>query len=211
MTMLRTHLYVDGFNLYHRIVRDTPYKWLNVQRLAELIVQNADIQWIGYYTARAKNRSGDPFMAARQEVYFRALRTLPNLEIYEGSFQSHPTRMPLAHPPSAGPKFAEVIRTEEKGSDVNLASHLLIHAFKGEFQQAIVISNDSDLATPIEYTVKELGLPVIVLCPPDRRSKRLRQVATSQLPIRQGPLSASQFPRQLLAENGRTITKPTRW
>ena len=34
----------------------------------------------------------------------------------------------------------EVIRTEEKGSDVNLATHLLTDAFDGDFDVALVVS-----------------------------------------------------------------------
>ena len=45
-----------------------------------------------------------------------------NLYYGLGHYLSHPVRMPLAHPPSTGPHTVEVIRTEEKGSDVNLAS-----------------------------------------------------------------------------------------
>ena len=101
--MRKTILYVDGFNLYHRLVRNTPYKWLNVKHLAELVVKDADIQAIHYFTARAKPRPNDAFIAARQETYFRALRTLPNLMIHFGSFQTHPTWMRLANPQPGGP------------------------------------------------------------------------------------------------------------
>ena len=33
---------------------------------------------------------------------------------------------PIEKPPKNGPRFAEVMKTEEKGSDVNLASYLLL-------------------------------------------------------------------------------------
>ncbi|HMM41495.1 MAG TPA: NYN domain-containing protein [Thermomicrobiales bacterium] len=207
----QTTLYVDGFNLYYRLVRRTPYKWLNVKRLAELIVKDADVQAIHYFTARATARPSDPYVPARQEVYFRALRTLPNLTIHEGKFTTHPTFMPLAHPGPGDPDTVEVLRTEEKGSDVNLATRLLIDAFEKRFEQAVVLSNDSDLASPIQYVVSTLNLPVIVLAPEKQPSKELRRVATLQMPVRKGPLRASQFPRQLTASNGRLITKPHRW
>ena len=38
---------------------------------------------------------------------------------------------------------------EEKGSDVNLSAHLLNDVWKGLFDAAAVISNDTDLVTPI--------------------------------------------------------------
>ena len=67
----------------------------------------------------------DPSKHQRQDVYFRALRRyLPEVEVYFGHFLSHKVRVPLAQP-AVGQRTAEVIRTEEKGSDVNLAVHLL--------------------------------------------------------------------------------------
>ena len=47
------------------------------------------------------------------------------------------------------PRYVRIRDTEEKGSDVNLATRLLVGGFTGDYQQAVVISNDSDLATPI--------------------------------------------------------------
>ena len=53
--------------------------------------------------------------------------------------------MKLANPNSSQ-EFVEVIRTEEKGSDVNLAVHLLNDSWIDKFDCAVVVSNDSDLA-----------------------------------------------------------------
>jgi hypothetical protein len=46
--------------------------------------------------------------------------------------------------------LVSVLNTEEKGSDVNVASHLLIDALTNAVDAAIVISNDSDLRFPIQ-------------------------------------------------------------
>jgi uncharacterized LabA/DUF88 family protein len=209
---MRTYVYVDGFNLYYRLVKGTPYKWLNIRQLVETIVKGADVQQVRYFTARAESRKSDNYVAARQEVYFRALRTLPNFIIHdEGSFQTHPRMMPLANPPAVGPKFANVLRTEEKGSDVNLAAYLLLDGFRNDYEQAVVISNDSDLATPVRMVRDDLNLSVVVLCPEKGASKELRKSASAQRPIRQGVLRVCQFPTQIIASNGRTITKPTSW
>ena len=45
--------------------------------------------------------------------------------------------------------FATVRKREEKGSDVNVAAHLLSDVLQGKVDAAIVVSNDSDLALPI--------------------------------------------------------------
>ena len=46
--------------------------------------------------------------------------------------------------------MASVARREEKGSDVNVATHLLVDVFGGAVDAAVVISNDSDLKLPID-------------------------------------------------------------
>ena len=42
-------------------------------------------------------------------------------------------------PPGQAQQFAKVIKTEEKGSDVNLATHLLHDAHMGRFDVAVVV------------------------------------------------------------------------
>ena len=81
--------------------------------------------------------------------------------------------MPLADPPDRGRRTVEVIRTEEKGSDVNLATHLLLDGFGARCDAPVAISNDSDLAEPIRVAESELGMTVGVVNPhPARRRSR---------------------------------------
>ena len=54
--------------------------------------------------------------------------------------------------------MASILHIEEKGSDVNVASHLLLDTLGGHIEAAIVISNDSDLGLPIRET--RLRVPV---------------------------------------------------
>lgn len=118
-----------------------------------------------YFTARVAARPNNPQVPARQDAYLRALATLPLVTVHEGSFLTKPVRMPLAHPPQGGPVTVEVIKTEEKGSDVNLAAYLLLDGFRGDYDTAVVISNDSDLAEPIRMVQSELGLRAGIYSP----------------------------------------------
>jgi hypothetical protein len=127
----RTYVYIDGFNLYYGAVKGTSFKWLNVRRLCELLLPDSRIDKVKYFTARVSARKDDPDKPTRQQMYLRALRTLPDLEIIYGSFLSHDVQMPLADPVPGGPRFAKVIKTEEKGSDVNIAAQLINDAFRG--------------------------------------------------------------------------------
>ncbi len=71
-------------------------------------------------------RLEDPQKPVRQQTYIRALETIPNLTVHCGHRLESVKRMPLAIPPASGPRTVEVIGTEEKGSDVNLATYLLL-------------------------------------------------------------------------------------
>ena len=116
---MRTFVYVDGFNLYYGALKGTPFKWLDPVSLFEKVLQpRHDILKVKYFTARVSGTPTDPSMPQRQDVYLRALRHFrPEVEVYFGHFLSHTVRAPLAQP-AGRQRTAEVIRTEEKGSDV---------------------------------------------------------------------------------------------
>jgi hypothetical protein len=119
--------------------------------------------------------------------------------------------MPLASPPASGSKTVKVIKTEEKGSDVNLATYLLVDAMRADSDAAAVVSNDSDLCEPIWIVQQEFSVPVGLLNPHKQASQALLKLKPAFVrPIRSGPLSASQFPPQMSDSTGK-FTKPTVW
>src|SRR3954463_10950682 len=160
MSGLRTYVYVDGFNLYYGAVRRSPLKWLDIRAMCERLLPNNEITAIRYFTALVKGTADDPSKPQRQQAFIRALETLDGLSVHYGSFLTNKTFMPRAHRLPAQKRNVEVIKTEEKGSDVNLASMLLADRFRGNYGVAVVVSNDSDLMLPIDIVVRELGLPV---------------------------------------------------
>lgn len=206
---MKTYVSVDGFNLYYRAVKRTPHKWLNIDLLCSFLLPRANIARINYYTARVAARPHDPDQPTRQNIYLRALATLPHLSIVEGTFLSKPATLPLASDPT---KFATVLRTEEKGSDVNLASRLINDGHLGRYEQAVVITNDSDLAEPIRIVRDELKLPVGILFPSKYLNPQLKNAVTPNFTkaIRSGVLAASQFPVQLTDNTG-VFHKPPTW
>jgi hypothetical protein len=207
---MKTNIYVDGFNLYYGCLKNTPYKWLNLAQLCQkLLPQNSILNEIKYFTALINSSPIDPQKPFRQQIYLRALQTIPNLTIYEGRFLTHTVRMPLANP-TPTQKTVEVIKTEEKGSDVNLASQLLIDGMRGKYDMAVIISNDSDLLMPIEFITGDLKLPVGILNPQKNPSRVLLQKVTWIKPIRSGVLASSQFPPTLTDQHG-TFYKPKSW
>ncbi len=167
---------------------------------------------IKYYTALIKPRPNDPGAPIRQQVYLRALRTLPNLSIYLGHFLSHTVKMPLASSirPGATLQYVDVLKTEEKGSDVNLATHLLHDAHKGNFTLAVVVSNDSDLVEPIRIVRSELSKRVGLFNPRKYPSVELSNNVDFVKNIRKGALKICQFPSNLKDSQGE-FHKPPEW
>lgn len=209
--MALTNIYVDGFNLYYGCVKDTPFRWLDVGQLCmRLVPREHQVQRIRYFTARVSARPQDPSAPRRQQVYLRALATIPNLTIFYGHFLTSEVQMPLARPSPGGPTSVRVLKTEEKGSDVNLASHLLLDTFRRDCEAAFIISNDSDLLEPIRIARREFGVAVGLGCPHKQPSQVLKQEVDFMRTIRRGALRASQFPSTLVDARG-TFTKPAAW
>lgn len=258
---IRTHVYIDGFNLYYGALKQSPYKWLDVVKLAQQIIDPSDtVDRVKYFTARVSG-SADPGAPGRQQKYLSALNSLPEVEVIFGNFMAKTIWRPLANLPVAGATIhsptpvnlpqgnhsvsggslknaavipsgiygnkrprsrnraihpmnnsmvVEVHTMEEKGSDVNLAAHLLNDAWKGEFEAALVITNDTDLCVPIRMVATERNIPVYVACPQLNAalSPKLAAVATYERHIRSGMLAASQLPDQIQPLG---LSKPIEW
>jgi len=214
---VKTILYIDGFNLFYSAVKGTPLRWLNPVDLIGRVFARNQIIATKYFTAKVRALPSNPDQPIRQMIFWRALQTLPNLEIIEGDFRTRKIMAAVVSPP---PSYIEVFKTEEKGSDVNLATHMLVDGFRNRYECAIVISGDSDLVTPIRMVRDNLVKPVGVLnpqrlsgpnCRPERKSAGLQQAATFyKKGITWAQLQGAQFPSPMTDANG-TFHKPPTW
>lgn len=220
---MKVNIYIDGFNLYYRALRGRPsgFKWLDLSKLTGALVKGREINRIRYFTAKVSNTDADPTQNTRQQIYLRALETIPNLSITYGTFKERDKHRPLVSPVPGQARFVHIRDREEKGSDVNLASYLLVDGFQGEYDFAVVISNDTDLVEPIRLVRAKLELDVWVVnpSPPPKKGLRdlnpmhqeLQDVASERRRIFEATLRNSQFPNPLIDAEGRTITKPNSW
>ena len=83
ISYLSTCVYIDGFNLYNGAVKRTQYKWLDISQVCQKLLVGQSIELIRYFTARVIGFAHDPQAPARQDVYLRALRTLPSVVIHD--------------------------------------------------------------------------------------------------------------------------------
>ena len=260
--MLRTYVYVDGFNLYYGAVKRTEFKWLDPVKLAyQVLPSDHTVERLRYFTARITG-ARDPDAPSRQREYLKALATLPQVKIHFGTFLARSVWRPLLnlpiadrriesapsvtlpageHPvifpetedqilpvggysnrqprgykcrkinglPISNAVIAESHTMEEKGTDVNLAVHLLNDAWMERFDVAAVVSNDTDLIEPIRMVAEERGKEVIAVCPrPSLSAHRLSRVASRVRHIRKKMLQVSQFPDRI---PGTSIMRPEGW
>ena len=92
-------------------------------------------------------------------------------------------------------------------------SHLLVDCFDGDFDEAVVISNDSDFALPIEMVSTKFGKVILIINPHPKRklSGDLIKVSSSYMrTINKKVLAACQFPATLTDSRG-TFKKPATW
>jgi uncharacterized LabA/DUF88 family protein len=209
---MRTRVYVDGYNLFYACLKGSPYKWLNVHELASNLLPKNRIDKLRYFTAQVSARPHDPNQPQRQQTYLRALATVPQIETHHGHFLTHEISMPDAAAWHTGRyRPVRVMKTEEKGSDVNLATHLLIDAFDNTFDVAVIISNDSDLKEPISLVRRRFGKRIVLLGPKTTRiSGALRPLADYIRQFGPNALARAQFPPQMQDAVG-IFNKPANW
>lgn len=215
---MRTFIYIDGFNLYFRLLKAQPaLKWLNLKALSAAVLSPRNqVVRVCYYTAHVSGRL-DPDAPRRQKCYLDALQTVPEIAIHYGNFLITDKWAGLIHPPKTKPAMqftppyphvAKVWKTEEKGSDVNLGCHLVRDAFQGKYDVAAVLSNDTDLVEPIRIVTQELRLPVGLIAPVAKPAADLKAVVSFVRHIRQSDLRQAQFPNPIPET---AIAKPVTW
>ncbi len=211
----RTRVYIDGFNLYYAAYDRAGlgrWKWLNLWRLCEQALPRNRLEAVRYFSARVSATPSDPGKPVRQDAYLRALETIPGLTIHWGQFVINEKHLKLVNPPKRGDKRAHVYVAEEKGSDVNLASYLLLDAFKDAYDVAVIVSNDSDLREPVRIVREELGKTVGVLkVEGEKRICVFRREVDFIRPLREGHFRNSQLPDPVMDASGRPIAKPPEW
>ena len=206
----RTTVYIDGFNLFYGQLKGTAWKWLNPEKLfQQLLGRENRVSTIKLFTARVYETANNPDVATRQDAYFRALDLFcPTVEFHFGHFLRHKVWMENANPP---PAQVAVWKNEEKGSDVNLALHLLNDAWQDAYDCAVIVSNDSDLAEALRLVKtrhqKLIGL-VTPGAPRRKTSRQLQQYADFIKPIRTWMLQTSQLPNPI---PGSHVYKPAAW
>lgn len=199
----RVIVYVDGFNLYFGM-KEAGYencKWLDIDNLVKnLLKPNQELQKIKYFTSRVGN---NPEKQKRQTTYIEALET-KNIKIFYGHYQSD--RVECKRCGNIWPSY------NEKMTDVNIATQMIIDAYKDIYDMAMLISGDSDLVPPMKAIHENFNNKrVFVAFPPKRHNSSVSLAAKGSLIVGRKKLVDSQFPVEVLKRDGFKLRKPSDW
>lgn len=138
----RVIAFIDGYNLYHA-VDDTgrhDLKWFNLWELCGALIRGerrAELVEVLYFSAFA---TWKPEQYARHRQYVAALKSA-GVKIILGNFKKKPRKCNRC--------LNEWTGHEEKESDVNIAIHLTDKAHRNEYDEALLLTADTDLTPAI--------------------------------------------------------------
>lgn len=194
MKIIKTAVYIDGYNLYYNRLRGSEFKWLDVVALFDhlLKIQAADsyVASVQLFTAPALANFATRGQVSThsQQSYHRALCALnPNrfkLIFGNHTFSKAGTLLPTFVP---GQRFDRNLRSrvwklEEKLTDVNLALAMYRDAAAGHYQHAVLCTNDSDQSPTLialREDFPELRIGVVAPLKPTLAGEGIRRVSAS--------------------------------
>jgi uncharacterized LabA/DUF88 family protein len=177
------------------------FKWLNIRDLSESLLKlGKEIVGIKYFTSRVSN---NPDKQKRQSTYIEALETV-GIKIYYGHYQRDAIECRRCNNVWAN--------YNEKMTDVNIATQMLVDAYQDNYDMAMLISGDSDLVPPIK-AIHDLFKQkrVFVAFPPKRYNNSVALVAKGSMTIGRKKLMDHQFPPEVIKPDGFVLVKPVDW
>lgn len=218
---MRTVVFVDGYNLYYGVLRNTKLKWLDLYKLfaQHVLAPDCELLEVRYYTSPVLGRMCDSAQSPqRQRQYLQVLRhgLTGKVEVIEGKIVPSSPFLRLKQPIPQAPEvtLVQVHDFTEKKTDVNLAADLICGAWEGSFDQAVLCSNDSDLEAALSSVRRCLPRVRLGLVAPvpkgDARhlSKDLARQAHWSKTLSLTHIEQSQFPPHIL---GTRHCKPDAW
>lgn len=212
--MNRVAFLIDGFNVYHSAVsasRDlhgATTKWLNLRALCEsylyLAGGNAQTASVHYFSALATH-----LQAVKPDVIVRHMALIEALQVTGVTVELGRFKQKTIHCDSC---HRQIIRHEEKETDVAISVRLLELFVRNMCDTAIVVTGDTDVA-PAVRCVQQLFPKgrVLFAFPYGRKNQELAKLAPGSFNIRKEQYAKFQFPNPVIAADGRRIVKPAKW
>lgn len=157
----RVNIYIDGSNLYHTLRSPTGRIDIDHGKFVSKLVGDRRLIRAYYYNAPV-DQTKQPETYKRQQKFFEGLRGIDYFEVILGRL-------------IYDPKWPDV-PPREKGIDIKIATDMLVHGHRGNYDVAVLVSGDTDFSDAVQ-AVKDLGQHVEVALRNARGSQRIRDVA----------------------------------
>ncbi len=166
-----------------------------------MLRRNQKLEAVKYFTAKVINNVSK---RQKQNFYLEALQELTNVDIFFGRYQPNEINCNTCGACWSAPK--------EKKTDVNIATQMTADAFLDNFDDAILITRDSDLVPPVEMIKKHCTNKKIALAiAPGSISNELKQKVNYSFYMNKRIFRLSQLPEEVKKSNGYLIRKPQSW
>ena len=169
-TPKRVSIYIDGSNLYISIKKTFNCK-IDLDNFCKKLIGDNNLVKINYYIAPVEQFSNLK-MYAQQQSFLEKIRKIDKLNIVFGRLEKR--------------KKDGKIYYVEKASDVNLSLDLALDAQKGDYEKALLISNDGDFSGAVSSAIN-FGRRVIYIAIGNNKmiSHHLNKVASSTFRIKE--------------------------
>jgi uncharacterized LabA/DUF88 family protein len=157
----RVMIFIDGSNLYHSLKKFFNRADIDMGAFCDKLRAKRRLIRIYYYNAIVGRRE-EPERFKDQAAFFAGVGAVPYTELRLGHlvYNNWPSTPPY-----------------EKGVDVQLATDLLTHSFKNNYDTAVLVAGDNDYVGALQ-AVKDNGKHVeVALFGKERTSQGLREVA----------------------------------
>lgn len=163
----RVMVFIDGSNLYHSLKNYFNRTDLDLGKFTRKLIGKRTHVRTYYYNARVGQKQ-EPELYKQQQAFFAGVNAIPYTELRLG-------RLVYTNWPSVPPY--------EKGTDVQLATDMITHSYKNNYDVAILVAGDNDFAGAVQ-AVKDNGKHVeVALFGKQGTSQQLRAAADMVITI----------------------------
>ena len=157
----RIMIFIDGSNLYHSLKGFFKRTDIDIGKFCDKLLEKRRLVRIYYYNAKVGHKE-EPERYRDQQAFFTGVNAIPYCELRLGRLVYH-------NWPNSPP--------HEKGVDIQLATDMITHSFKNNYDVAVLVAGDNDYVGALQ-SVKDNGKNVdVALFGKERTSYRLRMVA----------------------------------
>jgi uncharacterized LabA/DUF88 family protein len=163
----RVMIFIDGSNMYHSLKHHFKRTDVDIGRFCQKLLDKSRLIRIYYYNAEVGQKE-EPERHKDQRKFFDGIAAIPYAELRLG-------RLVYNNWPNSPPY--------EKGVDIQLATDMITHSFKNNYDVAVLVAGDTDYVGALQ-AVKDNGKNVeVALFGKERTSVPLRKVADRVITI----------------------------